>query len=378
MTSEYELDVWAGRFGLAEDAAWHRAPGGFRAAGTSINHPFIVNVADWRHEMPIAGPVDLAVRYTRAHTLTTQRDYTQVGARWRGAFGTPWTPRVVVGMHFFKASADVELGLGRAWRAQGGAWSAEVTFALLDAFNNVIFNALGVDPDDTPAHFDYRTLPVAARASVAYTASALHVELHAGSSNRSRVYVTFPATADPAYTLQERVSFAGALVDVRVGGATRAAVYAAAAHAATDRTFDVPAPEDLRLRETTTMVGARAARRLGAAHVVGLDLTARWRPEERRSGDGAEIEHRDREILAHAGVAREPLVGWRWRLAYAQTDRTAGPLAPQLSDADRRVLTEWGYRFVTGFALMAGVRWRVHRLTTSPFAGGHLRFAAVW
>lgn len=378
MSSEYELDVWAGRFGLTEDAAWHQAPGGFRAAGTSINHPFIVNVADWRHDVGIAGPVDLTLRYTRAHTLTAQRDYTQVGAAWRGAFGMPWTARVAIGMHFFKASADVEVGLRRAWRANGGAWRADLTLALLDAFNNVIFNALGVSPDDTPAHFDYQTLPVAARASIAYTAPALHVEVHAGSSNRSRVHVTFPATADPAYALTERVSFAGGLVDVRLGGATRAAVYAATAHAATDRSFDTPAPEDLRLRETTTTVGGRAARRWGAAHVVELGLRARWRPERRRSGDGTEIDHRDREVLAHAGVAREPVVGWRWRLAYALTDRTAGPLAPQLTAVDQRALTEGGYRFATGFALIAGLRWRVHRLTTSPFAGGHLRFAAGW
>lgn len=126
------------------------------------------------------------------------------------------------------------------------------------------------------------------------------------------------------------------------------------------------------------MVGARAAHRLGAVHVVEVDFRARWRPERRRSADGAEIDHRDREILGHAGVAREPLVGWRWRLAYAHTDRTAGLLAPQLTDVDRRALTEWGYRFVTGFALMAGLRWRVDQLASSPFAGGHLRFAAVW
>lgn len=378
MDDEYELDVWSGFFHSSEDARWHLAQSGFRAAGSSINHPFILNYADWRDNVHIAGPVDLALRYSRHHSLTAQRDYMQVGIGWRGTPEGGWAARAGIGMHFFKASADIELGIDRIWQRDDATWRLSVTAALLDAFNNLIFNALGVRPEEVDAHFNYRTLPVAGRIALVHVQPAIRAELHGGVSSRSRVHVTFPATGDPAFSLVEQVSFAGGLVEAWLLRSTRAAVYGTVATAHTDRMGDVPAEGDFGLTEIARTLGAVAEHRLGEAHVLEAAARIRWRPEQRTDGSVLMLHHRDRETLAQMAIAGEPGTGWRWRGAYQRLHRTAGVAAPWLTGSHHRLLTEGGYRFASRFELMGGVRWRLDHLTTSAFAGGHLRFMAVW
>jgi hypothetical protein len=383
MDNEYELDIRTGLFSESEDARWAVVRRGFRAAGASINHPFILNFADWREQVPIGGPVDLLVRYRRQKSLTTQRDYPSVGLQWRGALGTSWTATGRIGMHFFKSSADVELGLARSWqRGPRRRVDFEYRVALLDAFTDVIFGALGVEPEETPAHFNYRRLPLAARLAFAVSVPAARLELHGGATTRSLVNVTFPALGLPPYTLEERVSFAGLLLEL-TGARRAAAVWATTARAATDRRHETPSDQDFRLRERTHAVGARATVALGARTGQRLDLElgagAVWKPEDRTLGQAqTTLRHRDRELFASVALAREPARGWRWRLGYAFADRDAGVLVPQLSATHHRQLMEGGHRFRSGFEVMAGVRWDLDQGLANPFDGGHLRFSAVW
>jgi len=46
MDDEYELDIWTGLFTGPEDARWARVRNGFRAAGASVSHPHLLNVAE--------------------------------------------------------------------------------------------------------------------------------------------------------------------------------------------------------------------------------------------------------------------------------------------------------------------------------------------
>lgn len=381
MDTEYELDLATGLFSPSEEARWSTAVRGLRVVGASINHPFILNFAEWREMVPVSGPVDLHARFVRQKSLTTQRDYPVVGVRWRRLLGSPWALRTTIGMHFFKPSADVEVGLVRGWGGSGGGGgrlTLDLGVALLDAFNNVIYNALGVEPQETPAHFNYTALPVAARLALRWSSPSRSLELKGGVSTRSEVRVSFPASGEPSYSLAEQVSFVGALAEAALAPRVRVAAYGTMARAATDRRFTPPRTDDLRLREKTQVLGLRGRVTHRRALALELDLRGTWRPEDRLSGDGSSVRHRDREVFGLLALVRQPATGWTWRLGYAFMDRDAGVLASRLSAVNHRQLMEWGYRFRSGFEATAGLRWDLDRGFAGPFDGGHVRFAATW
>ncbi len=378
MHAEYELEIRASLFHPGEDARWAEKPNGFRIAGASISHPHILNLVDWRQEIHVSGPVDLMARYRRERTLTARRDYPSVGMRWRDVLGTPWTVQMGIGVHFFKPSADVEVTLARSWRdGEDRSWGLEVRLAALDAFNEAIFQGLGVRADDVDAHYDYAGAPLAARTTLSAAASRWRAELHAGSSRRSEVRVTFPATGLAPFTQLERVAFLGALLQVTPLERVTAALYGTWARADIERR--APASGlGFTLREQTVTVGARARTRLNPSWAVETELERVGRPESRSPAGGAPREHRDREVFARAALVRYPEAGWTSRLAYALLDRDAGYLAPWLTAQNHRLITEAGHRFRSGFEVTAGVGWDLDHLRRAPFNGGHLRLSAAW
>ena len=378
MDHEYELDVRSGLFDPGEDARWAELPNGFRVAGGSLNNPHILNVVDWRQETHISGPVDLMARYRRERSLTARRDYPWVGVRWRDVLGTPWTVQVGLGVHFFKPSADVELALARSWRdREDRSWTVEVRLAALDAFNEAIFQGLGVRADDVDAHYDYAGAPLAARTTLRAAASRWRAELHAGSSRRSEVQVTFPATGRAPFTQLEQVAFLGALLQVTPLERVTVALYGTWARADTERR--VPASGlGFTLREQTVTVGARARTRLNPLWAVETELARVLRPEWHTPAGGARREHRDRGVFARAALVRYPEAGWTSRLAYVLLDRDAGSRAPWLTAQNQGLITEAGHRFRSGFEVTAGLRWDLDHFGRDRFEGAHLRLSAAW
>ena len=378
MDHEYELDVRSGLFDPGEDARWAELPNGFRVAGGSLNNPHILNVVDWRQETHISGPVDLMARYRRERSLTARRDYPWVGVRWRDVLGTPWTVRVGLGIHFFKPSADVEVALARSWRdGEDRSWTVEVRLAALDAFNEAIFQGLGVRADDVDAHYDYAGAPLAARTTLRAAASRWRAELHAGSSRRSEVQVTFPATGRAPFTQLEQVAFLGALFQVTPLERVTLALYGTWASADTERRAPANVP-GFTLREQTVTVGARARTRLNPLWAVETELARVRRPEWRTPAGGARREHRDRGVFARAALVRYPEAGWTSRLAYVLLDRDAGSRAPWLTAQNQGLITEAGHRFRSGFEVTAGLRWDLDHFGRDRFEGAHLRLSAAW
>ncbi|MDE2753831.1 MAG: hypothetical protein OXI83_14745 [Gemmatimonadota bacterium] len=378
MNNEYELEIRSSLFHPGEDARWAGPSNGFRIAGASISHPHILNHVDWRQEIHISGPVDLMARYRRERSFTARRDYPWVGVRWRDMLGTPWTAQVGIGVHFFKPSADVEVALARSWRdGEDRSWTLEVRLAALDAFNETIFQGLGVRADEVDAHYDYAGAPLAARTTLRAAASRWRAELHAGSSRRSEVQVTFPATGLAPFTQFERVAFLGGLLQVAPLERVTLALYGTWARADTERRAPASAL-GFTLREQTVTVGARARTRLAPAWAVETELERVRRPEWRTPEGGASREHRDRGVFARAALVRYPEAGWTSRLAYALLDRDAGFLAPWLTGQNQRLITEGGHRFRSGFEVTAGVSWDLDNFGRQPFDGGHLRLSAAW
>ena len=378
MHAEYELEIRASLFHPGEDARWADLPNGFRVAGASISHPHILNVVDWRQEIHVSGPVDLIARYRRERSLTAQRDYPWVGMRWRDLLGTPWVVQVGIGVHYFKPSADVEFALARSWRDRGNRrWGLEARLAALDAFNEAIFQGLRVRADEVDAHYDYAGTPLAARTTLSAAASRWRAELHAGSSRRSEVRVTFPATGLAPFTQFERVAFLGALLQVTPMDRVTLAMYGTWARADIERRAATPGI-GFTLREQTVTVGARTRTRLSPLWAFETDLAQVRRPEWRTPEVGAPLEHRDREVFARAALVRYPEAGWTGRLTYALLDRDAGYLAPWLTARNHRLITEAGHRFRSAFEVTAGGSWDLDNFAQVPFDGGHLRLSAAW
>ncbi|MFC1662141.1 hypothetical protein ACFL3S_11950 [Gemmatimonadota bacterium] len=379
MDPEYELDVRTSLFTPSEDARWASVGEGFRAAGASINHPFILNLVDWREEIPVSGSVNLRARYHRHRSLTAQRDYTRLGLLWRGVFGSGWNLETGLGVHFFKPSADVDLILGRTWANPGGRrWDLRLRVAALDAFNNMIFNGLGVGEDEVEAHLDYLRSPVAGRLALQSDSDFGRVEIHGGITNRSEVRVTFPGSGAVSYTLKECVGFGGILAEVTPAPSLALAAFAAWARAETDRRHDLPGEGDFTLKEETLTVGFRQRVRTGQRVSLEVDVAAIWRPEDRSGIDGPLVRHRDREIFGMLALASVPAPGFAWRFVLAGLDRDAGELTPDLTAGNLRNVLEWGYRFASGFHVMAGLRWDLDRFSRYPFDGGHLRISSSW
>ena len=377
MDDEYELDVRSSLFDPSEDARWAELPNGFRVAGASINHPHILNVVDWRQEIHVSGPVDLMARYRRERSLTLRRDYPWVGVRWRDVLGTPWTVQVGLGVHFFKPSADVEVALARSWRdGEDRNWTLEVRLAALDAFNEAIFQGLGVGADEVEAHYDYAGAPLAARTTLKAAASRWRAELAAGSSRRSEVRVTFPATGLTSFSQFEQVAFLGALLQVTPLERVALALYGTWARADTERRVPASGPGFI-LREETVTVGGRARTRLKAPWAVEMELARVRRPEWRTPDGGARLEHRDREVFARAALVRYPRAGWTGRLAYVLLDRDAGSQASWLTAQNQGLITEVGHRFQSGFEVTVGLRWDLDHFVRRPFEGGYLRLSAA-
>lgn len=375
---EYELDLRTGLFTESEDARWAVAERGLRLGGASIGHPLIVNAVDWRERVPITERVRLLARYRRQRTLTEQRDYPFVAVSWTQGRDSPWSLGVGIGVQHFKASADVEVALSRRWQVRQGVVSLGTRVAMLDVFNNVVFGALGVDPEETPAHFRYQAVPVAARIAASWSATATRFEVHAGASSRSNLEVSFPASGDPSYRQAEQVRFAGVLGEWAPTQRLRVGAYATTAGATTDRAFEPVGVGGFRLREHTQALGLRGATVTGGPFVIEWGVGGVWRPEERDRDDGTTVRHRDREVHAHLAFARRPVIGPTWRVAWYFDERAAGTLAPWLTDTNHRLPTEFGYRFQSGFEFAVGARWDLDNRFTDLFDGGHVRFTATW
>jgi hypothetical protein len=381
---EYPIDVETALFSPSEDARWAARPEGLRVAVGSINHPHIMQSAEWRERYQVSAGWSVEGRYLREHSLSAVRDHIRPGLFWRPAGTSAWEVGATLGLHFFKPSADVELVAGRTWSGpRGRRGQVEVRVGLLDAFNDLIFNGLGVSPEDAVAHFDYLAQPVALRADGTWSLDRVRLELRGGVSRRASVRVTFPASGEPPYELSERIAFAGGLVEVHAGSRTTVAAHGTLVRAATERLADAPSPSDLRLRELTRAVGLSLRQR--ALESLSVEADFHWieRPETRESGwrtgagnplPGPLIDHRDRELLGRVGLVRRPPDGWTGRLFYADLDRETDPLLPHLTGRNQRLVVEGGYLFATGFEVTAGLRWDVDAWREKAFDGGQLRF----
>jgi hypothetical protein len=376
---EYQLDLRTALFSPSDDARWDRAPGGLRAAAASIDHPHIVQTLEWRERFPVSDGWTFEGAYVRERTLSARRDQVQPGVFWQPG-GGPWEFGATLGLHYFKSSADVELLAGREWAGPDGARGrVNVRVAALDAFNELIFHALGVDPEDVDAHFDYEVLPFALRADGAWTSGSLRLEVRGGASRRSRVRVSFPARADAPYELSERVAFLGAAVEAG-RGVTSIAAHGTFARADTERLTDSPSPLDLSLRETTWSAGLRARQVVAGSLWLEADLARTLRPEDRatawRSTSSRSVELRDREWFTSAALIRRPPTGWTARLMVASLDRNADPILPRLTASNQRLVLDAGFISTSGFELSGGLRWDLDALGERAFDGAQLRITS--
>jgi hypothetical protein len=379
--TEYRIDMHTSLFTPSEDARWASRPMGLRGAAGSLSRPELAQRVEWRQRFVVSGGWSLEGDLVRERTWEVFRDHLRTGIFWQPGGTGSWEAGATLGLHFFKPSADVELLLRRRWGEEEIArgW-IDVRFAVLDAFNDVVFQALGVSPEAADAHFDYLIQPVALRADGSWKVGIVRLEIRSGVSRRSTVRVTFPAAGDPPYELGERVAFAGGVVELQATPSTTVAALASVARAETERLGDTASTMDLSLRETTRAAGLRARQTLSSTLALEADFLWTERPEQRSTGwrSNADpqllVEHQDRELFGGFALVRRPLSGWTGRLFYGWLDRNADPLMSHLTKHHIRLITDAGYRFASGFEVTAGVRWQMARRAGYLFSGGQLRF----
>jgi hypothetical protein len=374
MDHEYELDLETGLFSAAEDVRWAPVQSGFRGAGASISHPLLLTQVEWRQEIPVAGPLGFTPRYVRHHTLSARRDYLELEAEWRRP-GPFRALRGGFGVHAFKASGDLQVAalLGSP---DGRGWSAAARVALVDAFTNPVFSLAANDPAQADTHFHYSTRPVAARLDLAWASQLVRFQAVTGVMRTSTVEVTFPNTGDSSFTQRESFRFAAGLMELGFTERFGIGLFGTTVRARTARRFEAASTRAFDLFEETSSIGGRGRVRLDSALAVEFDSRVIWRPE-RRDQAGEVVRHHDREVLSQVVLIRRPPGdGWLGRLGVTADTRRAGVLAPQLHDSDSRLLTEFGWRFRSGFEASFGVRWDLD--ASGTFDGGHLRLIATW
>ena len=375
--AEYRLDLIGGAFGMLDEGEWVRTPEGLRLWLASISHPHLVNGLEARKRMKLRGGVALQFEYLREETLEADRnlafftfDAPDLFTKGIGAFAG-------ISLKFFKPDADVEMG----FRYHTPGLEITATFAVPDAFNDLLFKTLGVDSDQVEAHLDYLRQPLGTRLAAAWARGRVRGELYAGGTRGSILRVTFPMGLEQNYQQRERAYYAGGLLETDVARHWILGGYARRARAETERRHEDEsrAASDFDLVETTQAVGTFVTRRISDRFSVAVQAEWVGRPETRVSPEPTEsVDHDDDEWWASATGTFRP-GRWIVRAGYLIDRRDAGPLVEDLTGTNQRLVVDFGFQFTSATRIEAGAGLDLDfGREGGTFDGGHLRLVSHW
>lgn len=349
MDHEYRLDRRAVQFAPEDDAAWFATAHGVRTTTASLDKARFGTVTEVRHRL------DVGERHRLAFDAVHQEDFTARRFFIEGSYGYVVRPGHIVGvthtMGRFKPDLDAEV-FYEAEHSRLGRLRAGLV--ALDAYNNVIFDRLGVDPalQDTLRSYDRAQRLVRVRWQSPALATAfgpVRVEAYGGVQPTSRATVTTFSDPAFAYRREEQFGYAAALVALTHGPlvlSTRAGYW-------TDRNWFDASPEAADARDYTT--------RQRELH-LGSRAQARWplRPSH------------DLEAVADMALVY-------YRDAQTGTDFTGSTVAVPLDLRETRVEAEARLTWLPvdgGFR--ASLRWlldgRTHGEQIDTFEAAFLRF----
>lgn len=383
--AEYELDRLSAAPGLSEEYAWEETSNGVRYWGGSINHRDLIEGAEFKASIPLAGIWRFAARFNRQITPALQRNSVRIAFTARG--------RRVYGFADGLLSAtkpDMDVVLGAGWH--DGAMHARASVALLDVFSDVIYQGLIVYHGYADTAVDYERMPIALRGSFERRlGGTVRVEAHGGVLLLSRVRAYRQVAPDTGFRQEERFGFGGVLTEWAASPTLTLGAAFTTVRASTDRRPLVqnPIPDDYRLVERTTRAHVYLLTAPHPRWLVESWLGHEWRPDVRVRRDTVpNTAYEDRAWQGQAVVTYRAPGGFRSLAAFEvdlrdviRGDRPRPGMVESLGQDNYRLRLEFGWRFEGRMSLMAGYRVDLdfdRALGRSWFDGAHGRFAFFW
>jgi len=382
---DYEITKIRFRFDVLDDYRWYRRVNGARyAGGSNTTHSMAVD-AEFKQSVSLGGAWSANAHYNKQTYPELERSLVRLGfarAPPDGMFEfieATLTP--------LKPSADVEVGAG--WRR--GRTRATLSLAVLDAFNDLIYQGLGtvgVSPDTA---LDYERQPVMLRANLDIPLGArFRFEGHGGYLRPSLVRAYVQAVPDSGFRQKESYGFVGAMLEWMVSPRVTSSAFATYINAITDRqplAYGRPI-DDFWMTERTTRVGAHLVARLAPRWVFHTWVQRMWRPEWRvyRAAGAADVNYED---VSWSGQAELKYGGQEGLTLSTSLDvderqvvRGAGqvPAFEPLGRSNHEMRVEFGWRFPTQTAFTLGLSIELDPGISKRawFGGAQGRFVLYW
>ncbi len=394
--AEYALDLISSRFDPWDDAGWAQRSNGLRYWSGSINHRVMTDGAQAKVRVGVGGRFSLGVRYDRETNPALNRDLLRAEVAWGGATGF----HTFLGASLQAEKPDRDLVLGAGWR--GPTVAARLELHALDAFSNVIYNGLGVDPAFADEATDYDGMPLGIRASTRVgKPDGLGLSLEAGFQLPTTLRRYEQEDPDRGWVQDEDFAMVGVAADVPLGSRVRVGGMATLLRAHRDRTplADGDSEDAFELTEETIQVGLQATALPWPSLEVRGWAARSWRPERRTptaSGEGPEsgapgtgptVDYLDRAWsgqlqLAHRTTRHLRLRG-AWDFDFREVVRGEGQVQSlePLGRNNHRARIEAAWVRAGRFELTLGVRFDTDGdppFDRGPFDGGHGRLVIYW
>ena len=365
---DYQINLIRARFGLLDDADWYRHARGARYWGGSINTRDFAEGAEFKESVPLGPRWSARVDFTKQDLPELTRSLVRIGFVRSGGGTAGFFSSIEGTLVPLKPSSDLEVGAG--WRRAQGELA--LYLAVLDAFNDLIYQDLKVLNAAADTALDYERQPVTLRGTADLRLTP-HWRLEA------RAGVMLPATLrayaqfapDSGFRQRERYGFGGVLIEWHESERVTLGGFATYLRAVTDRT---PLPngralDDFRLTERTLEAGGLLLARVAPDWVIEGWLARNWRPERRvyRAAAGApavaaDVDYEDAAWSGQAVLARRPARGFTGGVTYEidlrDVTRGAGEVPARegsLARHNNEVRLEFGWRAVDRWAFQLGL-----------------------
>lgn len=213
MDHEYYLDLRGAAFTGEDDAVWHNSDSAVRTYAASINKSEFATTTDIRHRLTWADRHVVTLRGRQQEDLQARRFFIEGGYAFEVAathfLGFTQT------MARFKPDLDTEL----FYEARGTpAGNVRASIFFLDAFNNAIFDGLGVDPVLQDTLRSYHRPPRLLRVRwLSPRFGQVSFEAFAGVQPESEAAVSTHSNPDYEFVVEQRIGYGMMNVRVDVG-----------------------------------------------------------------------------------------------------------------------------------------------------------------
>ena len=385
---EFLLDLISNQFRWSDEYEWQQRSNGVRYWAGSINKRDLVAGAELKARVPLTDRWSFSARFNKQDSPMAHRSLMRV------SFEHQWQGGAVLSaegtLDGEKARSDIEFGVG--WRdPKTGRSSVKVLIGLLDAFNDVIYQGIGVWSGYADTALDFESRPITLRTAVDLPVGRdFRFELHGAILRPYTLRAYEQLASDSGFRQDEEFAYLGSLLEWRIMSAVSAGLFGTYVRAVIARSPLVPGGnDDFSLTESEGQFGVNAQARLGPRWEIEAFGARSWRSELREPGSPvvSAVDYSDHAWSGQLLVAHNPWGGIQTSAAIEFTCRTVDsgdgqlPIHGSLGWDDFRANWNVGWRF-SNAVFMLGIAYDL-----DGDKGGHLykrfdgirgKFAITW